>query len=235
MNRPIRVFLILLTLSLAVAAPLWCSDALWQLAVETYTRNSNLTPGRMLVQVVQYNGRGHVVSEMESEMAISLDENGEIVTEVIYTRGELEPQEEGENADGGPFGQDGGGSFAGLNVSPFDPEQQEVVSADRDGPQTWIEGVAVIPYHYEHQANDEALVVGTAWLSADDGTPVRLSYTIDPLPRFLRSFEVSQSYSDVDGEWTLGEILIEVDARFLFVRRLVESRMEFSDYFRSEE
>jgi hypothetical protein len=78
-------------------------------------------------------------------------------------------------------------------------------------------------------------VTGTAWLAAASGVPVRLVYTLDPLPRFVTRFEVRETFAVVGELWALRSVEIEGDGRFLFVRRRVESRLEFSEYFRSDE
>jgi len=231
----VRILLRLVLLLIAVF-PVAGSE-LWDRAVDIFDRNSDLIPGRLHAYFVQFNGRGHLVSETEAEYEISLDENGEMVSELVYMR------ENGEAADGdadagsgASSSPDGGGNaFGGLDLSPFDPEQQGVVSVGREGMTERIGDQIAVAIPYRHQTNDEATVEGTAWLSVEDGTPLRLVYTLDPLPRFVDRFEVVQEFTTDENRWMLTSVSFEADGHILFVRRRIESRMEFSNYFRAPE
>ena len=208
---------------------------LWDRAVDIYSRNADLVPGRMYAYFVQFNGRGHLVNEVEAEYTISLDENGEMVSELVYMNENGSEGDAEADAASGASGGGEAGAMSGLQLSPFDPDQQRTVTIGREGMTERIGGRIAIAVPYRHQPSDESTIAGTAWLSVEDGTPLRLTYTLDPLPRFVDRIEVTQEFATDEDRWMVASVEFEADFRILFVRRSLESRMEFSEYFRAPE
>jgi len=234
-------------LVLLLAPSLLPASSLWERAVTLYSSYDDLIPGRMEIQFDQYNGRGKLVATEESEIDIWVDSNGDINSRIIRATkdGDDVTEERRENPRSGapPFGgrpgseeEDGdGGAFAGLQRSPFDPAEQPNVRIVEVGLPVVVDGARVQAFEYEHETGAESVTRGTAWLAAETGEPVRLDATVEPLPSFVREFALRQRFDrDDEGRWIVRELEFDGVGRFLFLERRIESRLIFSDYFRSD-
>lgn len=232
---------------LFVPAFLLPASSLWERAVELYASYDGLVPGRMEIRFDQYNGRGKLVTTEESEIDIWIGSEGEVQSRIVRATkdGEDVTEERRENPRSGapPFGgrpgddgdDEGDGAFAGLQQSPFDPLEQPNVRIVDVGLPVIIEGVRAQAFEYEHETGPESVTRGTAWLSMETGEPIRLHATVDPLPSFVREFGIRQRFDRDDaGRWIVRELEFEGVGRFLFLERRIESRLLFSDYFRSD-
>lgn len=182
-----------------------------------------------------------MVSTERTVLEISIGDDGETVSRIVYSErdGEDITEERRENPGGGsPFGGDGedgsgdGGAFAGLQKSPFDPAEQQAVTYHDTGRRAYLRGVMTHVFEYVHQTSEDSRIAGTAWLSARDGSPLRLEATIEPLPGLVDSFLITQEFASAGEMWYLDSLAFDGEGRILFVKRRIESRMEFADYFR---
>ena len=239
--KTIAGLLFLLLPSLAFPA-----TPLWERAVELYGSYDDLVPGRMEIRFDQYNGRGKLVTTEESEIDIWVDESGEVQSRIVRATkdGDDVTEERRENPRSGapPFGggpgneeEDGGGAFSGLQRSPFDPLEQTNVRIVDAGPTVILDGVPAQPFEYEHETGPDSITRGTAWLSVETGEPIRVHATIEPLPSFVRDFALRQRFDrDEEGRLIVRELEFDGVGRILFLERRIESRLIFSDYFRSD-
>jgi hypothetical protein len=233
---------VLLVLTIALAPTLWATS-LWEQAVELYGTYSDLTPGRMEIRFDQYNGRGKLVTSEVSEIELWQNGDGELQTRVVSAtrNGEDVTEKRRENPGSGapPFGgstdNDDDGAFAGLQRSPFDPSEQARVRTTDLGTTALVDGIRAREFSYVHTTGPDSATRGTAWISLDGGVPLRLYATIEPLPGFIDEFALRQRFdTDEQGRWILRELEFDGAGNVLFIRRRIESRLIFSEYFRSE-
>lgn len=223
--------------------PLFASD-LWDRAVEYYAAYGDLVPGRLSIRFDQYNGRGRLVSSELSELELSVGPDGEIQSEVVFASkdGKDVTEERRENPSGGaPFAGGGGDDdaddqsdspFAGLQRSPFDPDEQGRVTVVDTGRRERINGVETRVHEFEQRTGESARTVGTAWIAEESGTPIKVVASISPLPGFVHSFEMIQEYgTDRAGRWFMTSMEFIGEGNILFIRRRLESEFLFSDYF----
>lgn len=231
----VPALLLLLVVSVTAAA-----DDLWEQAVSHFALYQDLLPGRMTIRFDQYNGRGKLVSSEYSEIEVEVGPDGEIQGNIILAikdgRDITEKRQDDPPSWGGPFGgggDDGGDSpFAGLTMSPFDPdEQQRVIVADtgrteRIGPAT----TRVMTFR--HNTSEDGSTTGSVWLDTRTGAPLKLVAGIEPLPGYVDELEIIQSFEvDGDGRWYMSRMEFVGEGNLLFVRRRIESEFEFADYF----
>ena len=216
---------------------------LWDRAVEYYAAYGDLVPGRLTIRFDQYNGRGKLVSSEISELAVSVGPEGEIQSEVVFASkdGKDVTEERRENpASGSPFGggnddadeNDSDSPFAGLQRSPFDPDEQDHITVVDTGRRESINGIPTRVHDFEQRTGESARTIGRAWIAEQDGTPVKLIANIAPLPGFIDSFEMIQKYAtDGLGRWFMSSMEFIGEGNILFIRRRFESEFLFSDYF----
>lgn len=236
-----KLFVVILGLA---QLSLLSADSLWDEAVEIFSEYRDLTPGRMEIHFEQYNGRGKLVSTDETELLMWSDENGETTSRIVFARhnGEDVTEDRREDPDSGrpSFTGNGdgdeNGAFAGLQRSPFDPQEQSNVSVSVNDGLEVADGTEVRSFEFRHATGPDTYTAGTAWLDAESGEPVRLQLTIAPLPRFVDSFSMRQEFGrDEEGRWITRRLEFDGEGSFLFFRRRIESRLIFSEYFLAQQ
>ena len=66
----------------------------------------------------------------------------------------------------------------------------------------------------------------------ESGAPVKTSASIEPLPGFVDVFQITQVFdTDSDGRWFMTRMEFVAEGNILFVRRRIESELQFSEYF----
>lgn len=238
--------IVLLTI-IVTAAQAVLADPLWQEAVDLYAAFGDLLPGRMEISFEQYNGRGNLVTAETTEIDVWVDTDGEVRSEILRAtrNGEDVTEERRENPQSGgpPFGggtderedDEEGGPFSGLQRSPFDPEEQANVVVTEPGAVELIDGTRARRYDFVHTTGPDTATTGSAWLSAETGEPIRVEATIEPLPPLVDEFVIRQHYGrDEQDRWVTKLLEFDGTGNVLFIRRRIESRMVFSDYFRSD-
>lgn len=221
------------------------ANELWLSAVDLYRQYGDLLPGRMLIEFTQYNGAGEEVSDEQSLLRFSLGPDGEPETEVIWARkdGEDVTRERREDPQSGaPFGGqagddddgEGGNAFSGLQKSPFDPAEQQNVEYTDTRQVERVGGMLTRRFEFVHHTEADAPNIGTAWLALDSGMPVKLELTLERLPLFVESLVMRQFFGlDAEQRWVSTALEFSGAGSVLFFRREIESRLEFSDYFRA--
>jgi len=216
------------------------ANDLWTRAVEYYEEYGSLVPGYLEIRFDQYNGRGKLLSEEYSEIEISVGADGEITSRTIFASRDGEDVTDERQVSGGapPFGGsdsddvDRDTPFAGLMLSPFDPDEQEHVMITDTGRLEAVEGVPARVFLYRHATSERHATQGTVWIEPGSGAPVRLSAAIDPKPGYLDEFEMVQVFeTDAEGRWYLSRMSFVGEGNILFVKRRVESEFAFRDYF----
>ncbi len=230
----------------ALATATVSADALWDRAVELFRQFDDLTAGRIDSFSEQYNGRGDLVSTEEGEYAVWEDEDGKLETRIVRVIENgtdiTEQRRNNPDSSGMQFGGNGGddedgedNAFAGLQRSPFDPEEQGNVSITETRDVRLETGEPARRYDFVHTTGRDTRNVGVAWLHVETGEPVRLELTVEPLPPFVSEFSMLQRFGrDAQERWVLREMEFVGAGSFLFISRRVESRLVFSEYFRSE-
>ena len=237
-----RWSLIFIAALLAVSAHA-SEDALWERAVAHFAASANLLPGRMQTTFVQYNGRGKLVRTDVNEVIIRVDSDGEIVADLVYseTDGEdVTSENRGRSRGGVPFARgrddddDGNDPFGGLDLSPFDPEEQHKVAYKSIGPESTLEGIRVQEFEFTHETEQRRNNIGRAWVAVDTGEPVALELTLEPLPVVITEFIMRQEFGrDADGRLIMERMEFIGEGTLVLVRRRIESELVFSNYFPS--
>jgi hypothetical protein len=77
---------------------------------------------------------------------------------------------------------------------------------------------------------------GMTWLDENTGVPLKLEFSLEPLPKRIRSlwtiylYEISET-----NNWVLKKITISGQGGFLFIKKKFRSTTVFSDYGRQPE
>jgi hypothetical protein len=75
--------------------------------------------------------------------------------------------------------------------------------------------------------------VGKAWLEENSGIPLKLEFSIEPLPKRVYSLWTIYLYEITSAEdWILKKIEVQAQGGFLFIKKGFRSTTTFSDYRR---
>ena len=211
-----------LVVPLAVPAQSSLDDPIWHRAVAIAGRNAGLAPLRMEMEIEQRNPNGDIVERMErvyegelvdGEVSMRLVREVENGTEVPIA--DTRTEDGNENAE-----------------TPFDPVVQDRLVYRRSAPVRVVRGYRCVPFTFRFEASNGTTSNGMACLT-NDGVPVEIEFTFEPLPRFVSELNIRVDYQVDPDRWFATQIYSSGEGGLLFVRRTFESRMTFSDYVRT--
>lgn len=212
------------TLLLATITTPVRADELWDRAVATAGAGSHLVPRSMLTTTHEYSSDGKLRSTRETHMhAVMAD--GELAYETV--RDVQDGQEvEPDNADGTTAATGAGSRFSDA----FQADLSAMADARRDGETRTIRGQRAVGYRIE-QPEELYTIRGQVWVS-EQGVPLELQYTVDPLPRMVRGLVIRATYEMRDDLALVAEVAVQVAVSVTFLyRRLYAITVELDDYF----
>jgi hypothetical protein len=130
-----------------------------------------------------------------------------------------------------------------MNDSPLNPERQNDVRVTEARSGEMIDGARCICFDFSYPEKSgtrskvkPATIVGKAWIDESSGRPIKLEYASDPLPKHVKSMTTTLRYGmDGTGPWVLKQMVFDVRAAFLVIKKKIHGDFAFSDYWKYEE
>jgi hypothetical protein len=126
-----------------------------------------------------------------------------------------------------------------LGDGPFDPKIQKDVRLKETPARETIEGHACVCYEYSYldkpkkpSKEKPATIKGKAWLDEATGSPVRVEFTSDPLPKHVQSMSTSIVYGPEADKWIVTSMSFQARASFLVIKKNIRGDMVFSNYWK---
>jgi hypothetical protein len=209
-------------------------DLLWQNAVKLAGDNRGLIAGRMIVQsvIMDDNGKTNKVNELEIRVNTNKDgylqpemtkfiENGKDITEAKKKEINEAKNNHSGNARIG---------FSMEDMNPFLPGLQSNITIIRITADTDT-NISVYDYIRTINNNKVKTQTGRAWLDKITGVPIKIIFTIDPLPPFVTRMTNAVFYkTGKKMEWYPDKMVIEGSGGFLFYKVNMVSITQFDDY-----
>lgn len=221
------------------------ANGLWRKAVEIYRRNSDWYPGRVTILSEMLNRHGKPYSVTELFFTLRLDgdgqvqadleralKNGKDTTEKVRSKVTLRAPEEGmEPGDANTYS-------VSLSDSPFDPERQHDVTVTAAPEKAQLFGCRCRRFNFTYRTHIvrkgkpfDLTWRGMAWLQEESGVPVKLEFTLDPLPGLLRSLWSIYLYDTASPDrWVVKRVSLSGHGGFLFIIKRFRTTTTFSDY-----
>lgn len=231
--------LALCCVSLAQGTP---ADSLWQKAVELMDTNDDLVPGTMKTFMQEVDKHGEAKDEnkyRESWGRLYLREDGEIEYEPLkiiedgedVTEEEIAKEEERKEEDDEDSESD---SMEGY--SPFDMDSQDRMSAKRSGEGEIIDGKSTVEFEFTEETEEDEEYSGKVWLEAGTGVPVKVEYTVDPLPKRVKRMVTTMAYEFfAPDSIVVGGMSVDATGGILFIKKHFHMEMTFDNYWRLPE
>ena len=227
------------------AVPAAAASGLWQKAVEIHRRNNEWYPGRISILSEVLNRRGEPYSVTQLFFSLSLEadgrmrtelvralKNGEDTTEKMKARVKIRsPQESMDPEKEETYS-------VTISDSPFDPERQKSVAFSPRGERQVLFGHSCRRFDFTYRTTivrkgkpEELTWTGMAWLEEGSGLPVKLEFSLEPLPSRIRSLWTVYLYETArPDKWVLSHVQISGQGGFLFIKKRFRSTTTFSDY-----
>lgn len=220
---------------------------LWRKAVATHKASRDWFPERIsiLSEVLNRRGEPRSITELYFSLRLGADnrmhteltralKNGEDRTAkmrakvVIHDpRTEMPPDDESAYS-------------VSISDSPFDPERQGHVSYRYAGEKRTIFGRSCERFDFSYRTaivrkgrREELTWSGMAWLEEGSGLPVKLEFSLSPLPSRIRSLWAIYLYeTSRPDRWVLRKATLSGHGGFLFISKRFRTTTTFSDYRR---
>lgn len=227
----------------ASAAP----AGLWQKAVSIHRRNRDWFPERIAIlsEVLSRSGEPSSVTRLffslrpgaggrlNTELTRAL-KNGEDTTSRMREKVRIsDPRKGGETGDQDSYS-------VSISDSPFDPERQAAVSFSASGETRLLFGRHCQRFEFTYQTTivskgekKKLTWSGMAWLEEGSGIPVKLEFSLAPLPPRIRSLWTIYLYEAARPEkWLLTKVTISGQGGFLFIKKRFRTTTTLSSYRR---
>ena len=211
-----------IALLLAATAGHAGADALWDQAVAIAAAAKHLVPGTMVTQTQEHSADGTLRSTRETHLRARVVD-GELTYELVRDLKDGQAVDQAE-ADGGT------GASSVRFSDAFQADLSAMAAAGRMGERRTIRGQTAIGYSIE-QPEELYTIRGQLWVS-EDGVPLELHYTVDPLPRSVRGLAILATYELRDGLALITEVTVQIAVSVTFLyRRLYTITVDLDDYF----
>ncbi len=221
--------------------------ALWQKALDIFRKNSDWYPEKIAIfseilnrhdrldSVTQlfFTMRTDAAGRMHAELTRAL-KNGEDISEEMKKKVEIRGPHEAR-----PPGKQDSLNIS-LSDSPFNPDRQRNVSLRPSHERGVLFGHPCRRFDFTYYTEitrsgevEKLTWTGMAWLEESSGMPLKLEFSLAPLPKRIHSLWTVYSY-DVSqpDRWLLKQITITGHGGFLFIKKKFRSTTAFSDYRR---
>lgn len=209
-------------------------DELWAKAVLLASQNQGLFPENIHEKSKLFNSKGEEKYTEESWEKIVETENGSLETELV------KKLENGKDVNALGESKKRSKKIQEYNIDlsdlthPFSPITQPSITVQRLNQIESKAGRDCVVYDFKCATSKGDSVVGKAWLS-ETGIPVAISYSYDPLPKWLPKqlkyavHEVHYQYHSNE-KWYPEKVFIELKSRHLCFNRLTYFEYTFSDF-----
>ena len=209
-------------LLLAATASQAGADALWERAVAIAATAKHLVPGTMVTHTQEHSADGKLRSTRETVMRARVVD-GELTYELVRDL------KDGQAVDQAEVDGRTGASSARFSDA-FQADLSAMTGPERMGERRTVRGQPAIGYRIE-QPEELYTIRGQLWVS-EDGVPLELQYTVDPLPRSVRGLAILATYELRDGLALVTEVTVQVAVSVTFLyRRLYTITVDLHDYF----
>jgi hypothetical protein len=220
---------------------------LWQKALNIYRSNQDWYPERIsiLSEVLDRHEQPYSVTQLDFSLRLDADgrmrteltralKNGEDTTEKMRAKVEIRSPQDGMDPE-----KEESYSVS-ISDSPFNPERQGFVTVQANGERRILFGHACRRFDFSYRTSifrkgqaEELTWIGMAWLEEGSGMPVKLEFSLDPMPRRIRSLWTIYLYDTAQPDkWVVNKVKITGHGGFLFIKKYFRSTTIFSQYRR---
>jgi hypothetical protein len=219
------------------------TDSVWLKAVALSELNDNLVPGSIRTYMQETDKYGRPKDDQkyyETWAKLMLGEDGQVQSEIVkaiengedVTEKRKAEEEEAKKKNEDEEGEESE-SHEMEGYSPFDSERQERLSISRMPAEETLDGKNAIVYQFSELTEDDETIGGRAWLEAGTGIPLKVEYTVVPLPKRVKEMVTTMEYEYIPPDFLIVKhMTIQATGGILFIKKHFRMEMTFTDYWR---
>ena len=223
MRKVVPALLLASILTGGAAAEGTCLPAqvLWARAQTLYQATQNWQPSRILSRTDELDDSGKVTDTTQVDVAYSAGPQGTVVRKVLaaWKNG----QDITADRQKAPPAQK-------MPAIPFDPAVQSRLTLV-PGPFETRQGRSLVRFDFAVAPRDGDGSRGRVWLDPETGSPVEMSFTLDPLPQFVEKVDVLLQARQEGDHIELNRLEFQARGSFLFIHKNIHSVMVYSRFF----
>ncbi|MBU4405379.1 MAG: hypothetical protein L6428_03845 [Candidatus Aminicenantes bacterium] len=220
---------------------------LWQKALDIFRKNSDFYPGKITILSEILNRHDRPDSVTQLFFSIYMDTRGQLFTEMTRAlkngkdiSDEMKKKVEIRDLKEDKVLPKKDSLTVSLSDSPFNPERQKNVSFHASAEKQMLFGHFCRRFDFTYQTEivrkgepEKLTWSGMAWLDENSGLPLKLEFSLEPLPKRIHSLWTIYLYEITPPDnWVLKKITISGQGGFLFIKKRFRSTTNFSDYRR---
>jgi len=232
--------------SSAAAAP---TDpaVLWQHALDIFRKNSDLYPEKIAILSEVLDRHDQPDSITQLFFTTSMDDKGQLRTELTRAlkngkdiSEEMKIKMEIHNLNQDKAAAKEESLKVSLADSPFNPDRQQDVTSRPSDEKQMLFGHICRRFDFTYRTEivrkgeaEKLIWTGIAWLEENSGIPIKLEFSLAPLPGRIHGLWTIYLYeTSPPGRWFVKEIKIAGHGGFLFIKKKFRSTTTFSAYRR---
>jgi len=221
--------------------------ALWQKALNIYQKNSDSYPEKIAILSEVLDSHDQPDSVTQLFFTMSMDAKGQLRTELTRAlkngkdiSEEMKKKVEIRNLNEDKAPEKADSLNVSLSDNPFNPDRQKNVTLRPSDEKQMLFGRLCRRFDFTYRTEiirkgeaEKLTWTGMAWLEEGSGIPIKLEFSLAPLPKRIRSLWTVYLYETSQSErWVLKKIMIAGHGGFLFIKKRFRSTTTFSDYRR---
>lgn len=203
--------------------PVLAKDTLWDKAVLITEKNKNYRSGNIVLYIDDLNKDGTVASSQEIHQKIRLGKEIKYDTTKVIKDGKDITQEalkKNQSKNRKSF----------LDESDiFDKKVQNKISIKKLN-QSTVNGINCDTYSYRFEKNDKEKYDGKAWINNQNGNPVKVEYTLNPLPMGLKNILITYNYENKKDKNYIKNIKAEGEASLIIFKKIFRMKADLKNY-----
>lgn len=222
-------------------------SGLWQKAIDIFQKNNAWIPGKVTIfsEVLDRQGRSESMTKLYFKMIV--DDKSEVRSELLQAfkdgkdiSADMKKKLALREAQDKKVAKKKDTFSVSLADNPFNPDRQQDVTARAHAEKQLLFGTLCQRFDFSFKTEmvrkdkaEKISWVGKAWLEENSGIPLKLEFSLEPLPKNVHSLWTIYLYDlTAAGDWVLKEIKVQGQGGFLFIKKGFRSTTRFSDYRR---
>lgn len=210
-------------LFLSFSFPALAKDALWDKAILITEKNKNYRANNIVLYIDDLNKDGTIASSQEIHQKIRLGKEIKYDTNKVIKDGKditKKTLKKNQSKNRKSF----------LEESDiFEKKVQSKISMQKLN-QSTVNGINCTIYSYRFEKNDKEKYDGKAWINTQNGNPVKVEYTLNPLPMGLKSILVTYTYENKKDKNYIKNIKAEGEASLIIFKKIFRMKADLKNY-----
>ena len=201
------------------------SAPLWEKAIQISAGNHDQMPRTVQMITEEKDKHGKVKHTEKVLTTFSVGPDGKLLDETVTFKDgkQVENSKEDESEDD-------------EQLDFWQEELQDNISVTVTDNRREIDGRRCVAHDFVQNSGKDEKMVGTAWLDEISGAPLEVTFEPSPKPTGVKRMEHTMHYYyDADGQWYPTEMVVNVTASMLFIKKIYHITLSFSEYFRYTE